>query len=168
MGVQEEKRKLQIEMEKLKTALQIDNNLKKEEFATKEIYLERKTMELSLKQKNVLDKEQKITLLQNEYQQNKVLLKNEQEHVEQSKEKIHSESRALATRASEMEHSTQMMIDQIQRDRKQLHQDREDKMKQDLRTYTEKENELQRTIETQRKKLTADLEEMEQKKKMQQ
>ena len=64
-----------------------------------------------------------------------------------------------------MEHSTQMMIDQIQRDRKQLHQDREDKMKQDLRTYTEKENELQRTIETQRKKLTADLEEMEQKKK---
>ena len=37
--------------------------------------------------------------MQNEYQQNKVLLKNEQEHVEQSKEKIHSESRALATRA---------------------------------------------------------------------
>ena len=67
-----------------------------------------------------------------------------------------------------MEHSTQMMIDQIQRDRKQLHQDREDKMKQDLRTYTEKENELQRTIETQRKKLSADLEEMEHQKKMQQ
>ena len=96
--VQEEKRKLQIEMEKLKTAIQIENDLKKEEFATKEIHLERKTMELSLKQKNVLDKEQEITLLQNEYQQNKVLLKNEQEHVEQSKEKIHSESRALATR----------------------------------------------------------------------